>query len=99
MSRRRSHSKRGVKSQRKGVNQGVPLTGLLEGQTGKVLQVQGGRGACMRLAEMGFHPGAVVTMESKHSSRGGGPIAVLVKGTKLGLGRGIARKIIVKPLT
>lgn len=52
----------------------------------------------MRLAEMGFHPGAQVKMESKHSPGRGGPVAVTVKGSKVGLGRGIARKIIVNPV-
>lgn len=80
-------------------NQEISLTALPEGQTGEVLRIHGGRGASMRLAEMGFHPGAQVRMESKHSPGGGGPIAISVKGCKVGLGRGIARKIIVKPLT
>lgn len=99
MHRHRSGAKRGVKSQPGSEDQGLPLIALLEGETGRVIRIHNGRGASMRLAEMGFHPGALVTVECKHSPGGGGPIAVSVKGTKLGLGRGIARKIIVKPLT
>lgn len=98
MHRHGKHSKTPSSNQRDRENQKMPLACLPEGENGKVIRVYGGRGVCMRLAEMGFHPGAIVRMESKHSSRGGGPIAVSVKGTKLGLGRGIARKVVVKPV-
>lgn len=96
---RRPGSRRQQTNQRgRGGNQEIPLTTLPEGTTGKVVRIRGGRGVCKRLAEMGFHQGALVRMESKHSPGMGGPVAISVKGCKIGLGRGIARKVIVKPV-
>lgn len=64
----------------------------LENATGKVRikEIVGGRGFVRRLADMGLAPGQVVEVLSK-----GPPVVVRVKDTKIVVGRGIARKVIV----
>jgi ferrous iron transport protein A len=47
------------------------------------------------LAPLGFTPGARVEMVQNF---GHGPVIVMVRGTRIALGRGEAQKIIVTPL-
>lgn len=54
-----------------------------------------GWGLTSRLATLGFTPGAKVTIEQNF---GHGPIIVMVRGTRIALGRGEAQKIIVTPI-
>jgi len=70
-----------------------PLTALTPGEVGTVETVIGGRGFVSRLAALGFTPGARVMMVQNF---GRGPLIVLVRGTRLALGRGEAAKIKVK---
>jgi len=74
----------------------IPLAMLGRGQSAVVLGVQGGRGIVRRLTDMGLTPGAQVTVISHAGSAG--PVIVAVLGTKLMLGRGIAHKVMVRPL-
>lgn len=55
--------------------------------------VEGGRGACQRLIDMGLVPGEKLTV--LHNS-GCGPVTVLIKGARIALGHGLASRIIVK---
>jgi len=73
----------------------VALDELGEGRRGVIVDIVAGRGLRRRLLEMGFTPGTVV--EVLLSNRG--PILVYVRGAVVALGRGVARKIIVKPLS
>jgi ferrous iron transport protein A len=73
-----------------------PLTALSPGQEGQVVQVQGGRGMALRLARLGVRPGAVVRLVSSGPLRG--PLLVEVEGMRVALGRGVARRILVRPL-
>lgn len=81
----------------------VPLTALKEGEGGIVVSVvEGGRegkgparvGLRRRLAEMGLVPGARVVVDRSAPFRG--PVAVLVKGSRLVLGRGVAERVLVE---
>ena len=88
----------------------VPLGALRAGEIGVVKEVRGrhgrvrgrhgrvrGRhGLVSRLSSLGFTPGARVTMVQNF---GRGPIIVMVRGTRIALGRGEAQKIIVIPIT
>ncbi|MFX1442380.1 MAG: ferrous iron transport protein A [Promethearchaeota archaeon] len=58
-----------------------------------VLGVNAGHGAKMRLAHLGIVPG--VKIIKKKSAPFRGPINIIVKGTSLVLGRGLASKILV----
>jgi ferrous iron transport protein A len=69
------------------------LTGVKTGRRVVLVSIEGGRCAEMRLAEMGFLPGVEIQMVN---NSGIGPLTVIIKGTKLALGHGLARKILVK---
>jgi len=62
------------------------------GKTAIVYQIIGGHSACKRLNELGLIPGAKVELVNRINS---GPVMIRVKGSKLALGRGLARKVMV----
>lgn len=72
------------------------LTELAEGEKGVVVKALGGFGLVRRLAEMGLTPGTEVRLIKKSSF--GGPVEVEVRGVALALGRGVASKVLVKPV-
>ena len=72
----------------------VPLTLLKAGQSGKVVQVQGGMGLANRLSALGIRPGKRVTKLSSMLMRG--PITVQIDGTQLAMGFGMARRVIIE---
>ena len=74
----------------------MPLSMVAPGQEVELLAVHGGWGIRRRLAEMGLNPG--VKIRVMQSNFWGGPIIVAVRDTRLALGRGMAHKIMVKPL-
>ncbi len=69
------------------------LGALAPGEAGIVQGLSGGRGFVGRLAALGFTPGAEVTMVQNF---GHGPIIVLVRGTRIALGRGEANGVLVR---
>jgi len=71
----------------------IPLSALAPGEVGVMRQLAGGRGFVSRLAALGFTPGTEVTMVQNF---GHGPIIVLVRDTRIALGRGEAGKVQVK---
>jgi len=70
----------------------IPLNQLTSGHKARVYGLRGGRGFIGRLVTLGFTPGTVVEMVQ---NVGRGPLIVLVRGTRIALGRGEARKILV----
>jgi len=72
------------------------LDALAPGEVGVVRQLAGGRGFLSRLAALGFTPGAEVTMVQNF---GHGPLIVLVRDTRVALGRGEAMKVLVETAT
>ena len=68
----------------------ISLTDLPLGKVGIVFQIDSGHGACKRLNELGIIPGARIELVNKITS---GPVMIRVKGSKLALGRGLARKV------
>jgi len=71
----------------------IPLSALAPGGVGVVRQLAGGRGLVSRLAALGFTIGAEVTMVQNF---GHGPLIVLVRDTRVALGRGEAAKVLVE---
>ena len=71
----------------------VPLTLLKAGQSGEVVQVQGGLGLVNRLSALGIRPGKRVTKVSSMLMRG--PVTVQVDGAQVAMGFGMARRVIV----
>lgn len=70
----------------------MPLGDIHAGQTVKLVHIDGGCTMRSRLAAMGLLPGVQLEMV-RNSSRG--PFVVSVKGSRLALGRGMARQIMV----
>jgi len=69
------------------------LSGVGEGECVRLLGVEAGVGLKSHLAAMGLVPGAEVRM-LKNAGRG--PVVVMVKDTRLALGRGMAAKMQVE---
>jgi len=71
-----------------------PLTAVRTRETATVHDLRGGSCFRSRLAALGFTPGVSVTVLQ---NRRFGPLLVMVRDTRIALGRGEARKIIVNP--
>ncbi|MCK5022654.1 MAG: metal-dependent transcriptional regulator [Candidatus Aenigmarchaeota archaeon] len=76
---------------RKGV---IALVDLKQGQSAEMVSVDTGQRAKKRLEDLGLTPGASISVV--RSAPFGGPIEILIRGSKLAIGRGMARKIYVK---
>jgi Fe2+ transport system protein FeoA len=80
----------------------TPLTELRNGETGVLTSIKtsrgrhhgGGWGFEKRLMDMGLTPGTRVTVVK--SAPFHGPLEILVRGSRLALGRGMAEKIFVE---
>ncbi len=70
----------------------LPLAFLPEGAVGTVREIMGGRGATRHLEDMGFSPLARVLVLKSCPP---GAMLVLVKDSRIALGRGMAMKILV----
>jgi ferrous iron transport protein A len=71
----------------------IPLTQLAAQEEGTVAALRGGHGFISRLATLGFTPGAPLMMVQNY---GRGPLIVLVRDTRIALGRGEANHIMVR---
>ncbi|MCD6156920.1 MAG: ferrous iron transport protein A [Euryarchaeota archaeon] len=71
----------------------VSLDVVPEGRIARVLRISGGRNVMMRLLAMGVIPGSTVRVISNKMH---GPVVIEVRSTTIGIGRGVARKIIVE---
>ncbi len=76
--------------------QRISLSALAPGEVGVVRQLAGGRGFISRLATLGFTLGVEVNMVQNF---GHGPLIVLVRDTRVALGRGEAMKVLVGRMT
>ncbi|KPK74113.1 MAG: iron transporter FeoA [candidate division Zixibacteria bacterium SM23_73] len=72
----------------------VDLTQLEEGESGVVVDIQGGYGLVRRLESLGIRVGKKVTKVSSQFMRG--PITVRIDNSQVALGFGMARKIIIR---
>ncbi|NQT32277.1 MAG: ferrous iron transport protein A [Candidatus Omnitrophica bacterium] len=70
------------------------LTELRNGQTAVVKDIEGGGGAKDRLESLGIMPEKKITKISSHFW--GGPVTVMIGKTKVAIGHGMAKKIIVE---
>ena len=71
----------------------LALSELEEGQCGVVRKLRGGRTFVSRMAALGFTIGAEVTViQNRHR----GPLIVMVRATRVALGRGEARRVKVE---
>ncbi|MBN2378765.1 ferrous iron transport protein A [candidate division WOR-3 bacterium] len=70
------------------------LLDLSVGEEGEIVDLQGGRGFRARLRALGLAEGQIVRKISRVGW--GGPIVVLINRAQIAIGRGMARKIIVR---
>jgi len=68
---------------------------MRRGQSGTVVQIQGGRGLVDRLNALGIIPGKRITKISSMLMRG--PVTIEVDRVEVAIGFGMANKVIVKP--
>jgi ferrous iron transport protein A len=74
-------------------SQNLSLNELQPHERGIVTDLIGGRGLLSRMATLGFTPGAEVMMVQNF---GRGPLIVLIRDTRVALGRGEANKIRIR---
>jgi ferrous iron transport protein A len=67
---------------------------MQSGQSGKVVEIQGGHGLINRLNALGVRPGKRITKVSSMLMRG--PITLQSGNTRIAVGFGMANKIIVE---
>ena len=71
----------------------VPLSELRAGESGTIIQLQGGHGLVGRLAALGFTPGVTLDMVR---NPGRGPLIVSLLDTRIALGFGQAQHVRVR---
>ncbi len=72
----------------------VTLRQMQSGQSGKVVEIQGGHGLVNRLSALGMRPGKKITKVSSMLMRG--PVTIQSGNTRIAVGFGMANKIIVE---
>jgi Fur family ferric uptake transcriptional regulator len=72
----------------------MPLSHAHEGERGIIQELIGGSGAQLRLATLGLRKGDTVEVITNN---GHGQLVLAVNATRLAMGRGVAKKILVKP--
>ncbi len=72
----------------------ITLTQMQIGQSGVVVQIQGGHGLVNRLNSLGIRPGKRITKVSSMLMRG--PVTIQVDRAQVAIGFGMARRIIVE---
>jgi len=72
----------------------ITLPRMQAGQSGIVVQIQGGRGLISRLNALGIRPGKRITKVSSMLMRG--PVTIQVDGAQVAIGFGMANRIIVE---
>ena len=71
----------------------MPLAMVQAGRRVRLVAVNAGRGLQARLAAMGFVPGGEFEILRNEL---GGPLVVVVKDSRIVLGRGMAHKVLVQ---
>jgi len=70
----------------------IPLALIREGERVKVSRVSGGRGLVRRMTDLGLRPGAEIEMITASRT---GPLIIRLGEQRLGIGSGMAKKILV----
>jgi len=72
----------------------INLRQMQAGQSGIVVQIQGGYGLINRLSALGIRPGKRITKVSSMFMRG--PVTIQVGNAQVAIGFGMANKVIVE---
>ena len=75
------------------VAQYMPLAMVSPGEEVTVADIRAGRGLTRRLADMGLTPGTTLRILNSQMP---GPVLIDLRGSRLVLGHGVARKIMVE---
>jgi Fe2+ transport system protein FeoA len=75
------------------VNGSIPLAMASSGKLLTVTGINAGWGLQRRLADMGLTPGVQIQVMNGKCA---GPVLIDLRGSRVGLGRGVAQKILVK---
>lgn len=75
-------------------NREIALSKMKSGESGIVIQIQGGKGIINRLSALGIRVGQRITKISSMLLRG--PVTVQVGNSQIALGYGMANKVIVR---
>lgn len=70
------------------------MTRMRPGQTGRVVDIQGGFGLVNRLSALGIMPGKRITKISSMIARG--PVTIEVDRSQVAIGYGMANRILVQ---
>ncbi|MFH1625867.1 MAG: FeoA domain-containing protein, partial [Pseudomonadota bacterium] len=73
----------------------IPLTTVSPGERVQIEAFNGGGEMARRLTDMGLNLGTEVQVINKGNP---GPFLIAVRGARLGIGRGLANKIMVRPV-
>ena len=71
------------------------LDHLNPGDEARIISLEGGYGLQQRLNRLGLHPGDTLRLVARGAFRG--PLLILIHGTRIALGRGVARRVVVEP--
>lgn len=74
----------------------LPLSAVRSGSEVTLVSIEGGRGVRLKLVGMGLGAGMRITVLN---ARGSGPCVVIAGNRRLALGRGMAKKILVREET
>ena len=72
----------------------ITLVRMQTGQSGIVVQIQGGRGLANRLSALGIRPGKRITKVGSTFMRG--PVTIQVDRAQVAIGFGMAGRIVVE---
>jgi len=72
----------------------ISLVRMQAGQSGKVVEIQGGHGMVNRLSALGIRPGKRITKVGSMLMRG--PVTIQVDRAQVAIGFGMASRIIVE---
>ncbi len=72
----------------------MPLSMMNSGERGRVVRIRGGRGMVNRLADIGIREGSEIAVVTRQDR---GPVMVVHDNTKVGIGFGMAHRIMVEP--
>jgi ferrous iron transport protein A len=73
----------------------MPLSMVRPGERVRIREIRGGRGIVGRLASMGLYSGVEIVVVSNSP----GPLILNRGGVRMGLGYGIAHRILVSPVS
>ncbi|MDD4957401.1 MAG: FeoA family protein [Candidatus Omnitrophica bacterium] len=72
----------------------MDLTELDNKKRARVIEINGGHNAIARLEALGIRPGKYITKLSAHFWKG--PVTIMVDRTKVAVGHGMAKRIMVE---